>query len=105
MERASKIVRALAVLVAACAYAVVAWLFVRRLFYPYDLEWMEGGMLCHALRLLEGKPIYAAPSVDFIPYLYTPLYPALLAALGRVVGLGYLLARLVSIGSFAGATV
>jgi hypothetical protein len=69
----------------------------RRIAYPYDLEWMEGGMLNHALRLSEGQPIYAAPSIDFIPFLYTPLYPALLAALGKLFGLGYLLGRAVSV--------
>ncbi len=68
----------------------------RRLAYPYDLEWMEGGMLVHAWRLMHGQTIYPAPSVDFIPYLYTPGYPALLGALGKVFGLGYALGRAVS---------
>jgi hypothetical protein len=74
----------------------------RRFAFPYDLEWMEGGMLNHALRLSEGHTIYPPPSVDFIPYLYTPLYPALLAALGKVFGLSYQLGRAVSILSLAG---
>ena len=69
----------------------------RRWLYPYDLEWMEGGMLAHALRVAEGQPLYAAPSVDFVPYLYTPLYPALLALLGKVTGLSYALGRAISI--------
>ncbi|HKA87767.1 MAG TPA: hypothetical protein VKE22_08890 [Haliangiales bacterium] len=71
----------------------------RRLAYPYDLEWMEGGMLVHAWRLMHGLTIYPAPSVDFIPYLYTPGYPAVLAALGKVFGLGYPLGRAVSAAS------
>jgi len=71
----------------------------RRLAYPYDLEWMEGGMLNHALRLSDGQGIYVPPSVDFIPYLYTPLYPAVLAALGKVFGLSYALGRAVSVVS------
>lgn len=85
------------------ALGAVAWVIARRFSYPYDLEWMEGGMLCHALRLAEGKPIYATPSVEFIAYAYAPLYPALVALLGRVSGLGvgYGLARALSIGSFA----
>jgi hypothetical protein len=41
--------------------------------HPYELEWMEGGMLAHALRVLEGKPVYAKPSVDFVAYMYPPL--------------------------------
>ena len=76
-----------------------------RIGYPYDLEWMEGGLLHHALRLQRGQPIYAAPSIDFIPYLYTPLYPALLAALGGPLGplgLGYALGRAISVLALAG---
>src|SRR5262245_34390996 len=81
-----------------------AWVVARRIAYPYDLEWMESGMLCHALRLYEGQPIYAAPSVDFIPHLYTPLYPAVVALLARVTGdVGYLLGRAVSVAAFAGS--
>src|SRR3954454_9653847 len=59
-------------------------LFFARAGFPLDLEWMEGGMLLHASRFAEGKTIYVAPSLDFIPYLYTPLYPALLAALSKL---------------------
>jgi hypothetical protein len=73
-----------------------------RLFYPYDLEWMEGGLLHHALRIQTGHGIYTAPSVDFIPYLYTPLYPALLAVLGEIFGVTYTLGRLVSVFSLVG---
>jgi hypothetical protein len=80
---------------------LLVWAIWHRLPYPYDLEWMEGGLLNHAQRLADGQPLYAPPSVDFIPYLYTPLYPALLAALGRLVGLGYVLGRVVSVVSLA----
>ena len=76
--------------------AVLLYVVVRRLAYPYDLEWMEGGMLNHALRLADGQGIYVPPSVDFIPYLYTPLYPWLLAQLGKIFGLSYALGRAVS---------
>lgn len=68
-----------------------------RLFYPFDLEWMEGGMLAHAHRIASGEGIYVEPSIDFIPYLYTPLYPALLAALEPLFGISYAVARAVSV--------
>ena len=103
--RAAHLIRAWALALAALAIVGLAWVFARRVAWPYDLEWMEGGMLTHALRLSQGQPIYAPPSVDFIPYLYTPLYPALLALLGKVVGLGYGLGRAVSVLSFVGASV
>jgi hypothetical protein len=99
------VIRRLLYLVAAAPalvqLALLVWAVAHRVAYPYDLEWMEGGLLNHAQRLADGQSIYPPPSVDFIPYLYTPLYPALLAALGRVVGLGYTLGRALSIASLA----
>lgn len=73
-----------------------------RLRYPFDLEWMEGGLLHHALRVRAGEPLYPPPSSEFIPYLYTPLYPSLLAALGSVLPLGYALGRAVSVVALIG---
>jgi hypothetical protein len=80
-------------------------LFAGRAGFPLDLEWMEGGMLVHAQRIAAGQGIYVKPSLDFVPYLYTPLYPALLAALSLVFHLGYLLGRVVSLLAFVAALV
>jgi hypothetical protein len=71
--------------------------FAWRIGFPLELEWMEGGSLHQALRLQQGLPIYPEPSAEFVPFLYTPLYPALLAALGWVFPLGYALGRAVSV--------
>lgn len=54
-------------------------------------------MLTGALRFMQGQNIYAPPSLDYIPQLYTPLYPLVVSALGRVFGLSYAMARAVSI--------
>lgn len=75
-----------------------------RFSYPYDLEWMEGGLLQHAQRISDGQGIYVAPSIDFIPYLYTPFYPALMSLLGSAVGISYQLGRAISIVSLLGIT-
>jgi hypothetical protein len=64
--------------------------------FPYDLEWNEGGMLLHADRLLHGG-LYTPPSIDFIAFPYTPLYPASVAALGAVFGVSYQVARAISV--------
>ena len=90
---------------AAPALVQLALLFtamLSRVFYPFDLEWMEGGLLHHALRIATGQGIYVPPSIDFIPYLYTPLYPGLLALLSSFGELGYALGRGVSIAATAG---
>lgn len=71
--------------------------FALRIGFPLELEWMEGGSLHQALRLQQGLPIYPVPSAEFVPFLYTPLYPALLAALGFVFPLDYPLGRAVSV--------
>ena len=52
-----------------------------RIDYPYDLEWMEGGMLAHGARVAAGEPLYVLPSADFIPFIYPPLYPWLMGVM------------------------
>ncbi len=76
-----------------------------RFFYPFDLEWMEGGMLHHADRLASGASIYPEPSIQFIPYLYTPLYPAIVGGFGKVFGISYQLGRLLSVAATVGIFV
>jgi hypothetical protein len=69
---------------------------VQRMRYPFELEWMEGGSLEHVKRVLDGKPIYAAPSLEFSAFLYCPLYYYVSAPLCAVMGLGLFPLRLVS---------
>jgi hypothetical protein len=75
---------------------LLLYILFSRATFPLDLEWMEGGMLCHALRIMQGQPLYAPPSADFISFLYPPGYPFLLAVLGKLVGLSYTLGRVTS---------
>src|SRR5439155_1724279 len=64
-----------------------------------------GALPPHAHRLQNGLAMYPPPSIEFIPYLYTPLYPSLLAVLGNVFGLGYVLGRVLSVLSLVGIAV
>ena len=82
----------------AAAGAIAAYLAVafRRAGYPFQLEWLEGGAVEHVRRILQGRPIYTAPSVDFVPYPYPPLYFWLSAGVARLTGAGFLPLRLVS---------
>jgi hypothetical protein len=80
---------AYAILLAAVVAARVGW--------PFEIEWMEGGMLTHAVRLRLGQPIYAAATADFVPFFYTPLYSMVLAGLAKLgLPLGFALGRAVS---------
>ncbi len=78
------------------AVAVLGYVAGPRLVYPFELEWMEGGVLDHVRTVLAGEPLYRRPSLDFTPYLYTPLYYYACAALGLVFGPSFALARAVS---------
>ena len=76
------------------SYLVVA---LARIAYPYDLEWMEGGMLEHVARVLRGQPLYVPPSVEFTPFIYSPLYYYVAAVFAKLFGLRLLALRMVSL--------
>ena len=68
---------------AAAVLALLWTCFRARVVYPFDIEWMEGGMLAHAWRLREGLPLYAEPTWEWVPYIYPPLYPWLISLMGE----------------------
>lgn len=75
---------------------------IMRISYPYELEWMEGLSLSHVRRVLMGLPLYAEPSMDFISYVYTPLYFFTSAFFTKLFGLGFTALRVVSFLSTLG---
>ena len=92
-------------LLAIGAGAYIALLIVLvglRVGYPFELEWLEGAMVDHVRTILSGAPLYAKPSLAFIPLTYTPLYFYVAAALSKVIGVGFLPLRLISIAASAG---
>lgn len=94
--RAAQLAAALAGLVAIGAYVFVA---VQRLDYPFALERLEGNSLIEVHRILAGQPLYPAPTAQYVPDGYPPLYFYVSAAVARVVGGSYLSLRLVSLVS------
>jgi Dolichyl-phosphate-mannose-protein mannosyltransferase len=88
------------------ALATPVWRFLstlpQRLSYPWELEWMEGGIVSHIRVLLAGEPLYRAPSLTFTPFIYPPFYYYVSALVAKVVGLGYFAPRLVSVVSIVG---
>lgn len=83
-------------------YIVIAVIRVR---YPFELEWMEGGSVVHVQRILSGQPLYARPSLEFTPFIYTPFYYYVSAVPARVLGNGFLPLRLVSLAASLGSLV
>ncbi|MCX7736570.1 MAG: glycosyltransferase family 39 protein [Candidatus Kapabacteria bacterium] len=69
---------------------------VIRMNYPFELEWMEGGSVDHTQRILNGQGIYVEPSVEFIPYIYTPFYYYVSGLFSLIFGVGLFPLRLVS---------
>ncbi len=75
---------------------VYLWVVANRITYPFELEWMEGATVDHVRRVLDGRPLYVAPSLEFIPFIYPPLYYYAAAALAVPLGVGLLPLRLIS---------
>ncbi|MBI2298237.1 MAG: hypothetical protein HYU66_04670 [Armatimonadetes bacterium] len=74
--------------------------------YPYELEWMESQRVVTVQRLLQGQPLYVAPSVDYVPSIYAPLYYYVGVVAVRLGGLGYGPLRMVSVlSTLGGATL
>lgn len=97
-----------AAVVALAATIPVVWAvgaaIAARVDYPGDLEWMEGATLMSALRAHDGLGLYDAPTPEYIPFIYPPLYAWIVGTLGHVVPLGYTLGRSVSVvGSLSAA--
>jgi len=87
---------------AACSlsiFFVLLFLLValRRLRYPFELDRLESGVMTSVWRIAHGQQLYSAPTLEWVPFLYAPLYFYLSAALAHMTGLGYGTLRLVSI--------
>jgi hypothetical protein len=77
---------------------VLAIVFMR-INHPFELEWMEGGSLIQLQRVMAGEALYVPPTIDFVPYIYAPLYFYLSAIPAAVLGDGFLPLRLTSFAS------
>ena len=67
--------------------------------YPYELEWVEGGLADEVLAILRGQAPYARPSLHLVAFIYPPLYFYASAAVAALVGPGFLPLRLVSLAA------
>src|SRR5262245_9977616 len=87
--------------------AMLLWLVLAapRVGYPYELEWMEVAMVDEAVRVRQGLPLYGPPTVEHVPFLYTPLFYWLGALAMSVCGEGFAAMRLVSVLATIGCAV
>ena len=72
------------------------WIACHRLKYPFELEWIEGGMVDQVQRIINGQSMYVAPNINFVPFLYTPLYFYVSAFASTIFGIGLFPLRLIS---------
>ena len=72
---------------------------VLRVSYPFDIDFIEDGMLMQAWRVTNGLPIYVEPSGAFAPHVYMPLYTWLGGLLLAVTGPSLAPLRLLSLAA------
>lgn len=79
-------------------FFIGAYLFItyHTLYYPYQMEWLEGAIMDSVARVYHGKPIFVPPSIEHIPLMYTQFYYYVAALFSFVMGLDFPAARMVS---------
>ena len=103
MNRTASVLKVAVTVTAALYLLMYLVLALLRISYPFELEWMEGSMVDHVQRILDGKSLYVAPSISFVPFAYPPLYFYISAGLAKLTGIGFLPLRLISLFSSLGA--
>ncbi|MGH7462877.1 MAG: glycosyltransferase family 39 protein, partial [Longimicrobiales bacterium] len=86
----------IAALVFSAMYFLVA---IPRVFYPYDLDFLEDSLLMQSLRVAEGQPVFVPLNADFVPHVYMPLYTWLGGLSFKVTGPSFVPLRLLSLGA------
>ncbi len=92
----------LALLASALFAAMYLFTALPRVFYPYDLDFIEDSMLMQSLRFAQGRPVYIAPTADFVPHVYMPLYSWLGGLALRLAAPGFAPLRLLSLAATLG---
>jgi hypothetical protein len=89
----------------ACSLAsvlVFVALVLLRLRYPLELDYIEGVMMDHLVRLAQGRPIYVEPTLEFVTLAYMPLFATVASFLARLFGPELWQPRLISFVSMLG---
>jgi hypothetical protein len=94
--RVERVLRALVVAGSIFVVLLAVYAAVRRMRYPFDLEWVESGVLVSVGRLVHHQSLYARPTLDYVPFLYAPLYFYVCAFVAKWTGVTFFTLRLVS---------
>jgi Dolichyl-phosphate-mannose-protein mannosyltransferase len=93
-----------ALTVCSCYYlAAYCVLGALRMPFPGAMEWLESNMYYQMLRVLEGQALYVAPSLEYVPSIYPPLYFYIAALLAQIFGPDFWILRLISYVSSLGS--
>ncbi|MBX3190629.1 MAG: hypothetical protein KF819_26750 [Labilithrix sp.] len=95
---AVRVLRGLTFALGATLLAISLWVVIARFRHPVDGEWMTGAVRDGVERIRDGKQLYVAPTAEFIPFVYTPLYYWVSAFVARFVST-FVACKLVSIGA------
>ena len=52
--------------------------------YPVEMDFIEGAMMDQVARLARGEAMYVAPTAQFVPLAYMPLYTSVVAIIGMI---------------------
>jgi hypothetical protein len=99
LSRLSRFFKAVLVPLSIIYICLFIYVAISRIEYPFELNWLEGGFLDVVERVMDGMPIYAEPSLEYVPFIYTPLYYILSAAVAGVTDPEFTALRLVSLVS------
>jgi len=81
------------------------YLWTNHINFPLNLEAMELTVLQHLERVMAGQVLYVAPSPDFVPLAYAPLYYYFTAPLAWLFGTSLFTLRLVAILGMLGSEI
>lgn len=91
--------------VAAIFVAMYLATAIPRVLYPYDLDFIEDGLLMTSLRLVNQQPVFLPPNAEFVPHVYMPLPMVLGSLLFKLTGPSFWPLRLISLAATLTTTI
>lgn len=84
---------------------LVVFLWINHFSFPLNLEIMEGTILQHVQRVISMEAVYPAPTPEYVPLSYNPLYYVLAVPFTWVLGISISTLRLLTILGTIGCAV